>query len=437
MKKRSVNLVWLRRDLRLDDNAAVYHALRSDVPVLPVFVFDTNILDKLEDKSDRRVQFIHQRIRELKLQLEEMGSTLMTFSCTPEEAFDKCLDEFDVKTVFANHDYEPYAISRDANLAHWFRDRGVSFETSKDQVIFEKKEVVKDDMKPYTVFTPYKKKWLKNLSAFYLKSYPTEKYFSNWAKSTPAKLPDLKGMGFAEDPDFVYPEPKFNSARLKKYTSTRDFPGLDTTSRLGLHLRFGTLSVRECVRVARKTSETWLGELIWREFFMQILFHFPHVEKESFRSEYDRIEWRNNEKEFAAWCRGQTGYPLVDAGMRELNATGFMHNRVRMVTASFLTKHLLVDWRKGEKYFARKLLDYDLAANNGNWQWAAGTGCDAAPYFRVFNPSAQCQKFDKNFDYVKKWVPEFETPDYVSPIVEHSFARNRALAAYKKALKSV
>lgn len=405
--------------------------------MLPVFIFDTKILSKLTDKTDRRVQFIYDRVIELKCQLEDIGSTLLIFYGTPETAFAELTNTYEIKTIFTNHDYESYAISRDAKLSHWLREKKIAFETFKDQCIFEKKEVVKDDLKPYTVFTPYKKKWLKNLSAFYLKSYPTEKYFANWAQVKPATAPQLEDLGFTRDPNFVYPPAEFNKADLKKYALTRDFPGLDTTSRLGLHLRFGTLSIRKCVQVARKTSEVWLSELIWRDFFMQILFHFPHVENESFRPAYDQIEWRNDKKEFAAWCAGRTGYPLVDAGMRELNTTGFMHNRVRMVTASFLTKHLLIDWRWGEKYFAAKLLDYDLAANNGNWQWAAGSGCDAAPYFRVFNPTAQCQKFDKNLDYVKKWVAEYGTDKYVPPIVEHSFARNRVLAAYKKALKNV
>ncbi len=435
--KKPVNIVWLRRDLRLEDNAALYYALKSDRPVLPIFIFDTDILEKLEDKSDRRVQFIYDRLGELKSQLEEAGSTLLVLHGRPEQLIAKLLGEYDLGTVFANHDYEPYAISRDAKVLHLLRERGVGFETFKDQCIFEKKEVVKDDLKPYTVFTPYKKKWLKNVSAFYLKPYPTEKYFSNLAQLKPLKMPKLNEFGFSRDANFYYPSTDFNLARLKKYGETRDFPGLDTTSRLGLHLRFGTLSIRECVRIARKTSETWLSELIWRDFFMQILFHFPHVVDGAFRPAYDRIEWRNNKKEFAQWCAGQTGYPLVDAGMRELVATGFMHNRVRMVTASFLTKHLLIDWKWGERFFARHLLDFDLAANNGNWQWAAGSGCDAAPYFRVFNPSSQCQKFDKNLEYVKKWVPEYGSGEYISPIVEHSFARNRVLSVYKKALKNV
>lgn len=436
MKNQIYNIVWLRRDLRLDDQAAIYHALREGHPVLPVFIFDPEILKPLPHPIDHRVQFIYETLESLRSELETLGSTLWVFYGKPVDIFKKLISENKVASVYVNHDYEPSAIARDAQVHTLLRDNKVEFKTFKDQVIFEKREVVKDDNKPYTVFTPYKKKWLKVLSDFYLKPYPNKDYFKNWAQKPKKFWVTLEDLGFKSDPDFKFPSTKIDKASLKTYGETRDFPALDSTSRLGLHLRFGTVSIRHLATVAKATNETWLSELIWRDFFMQILFHFPHVVKESFRPEYDKIEWRNNKAEFKAWCEGRTGYPLVDAGMRELNTTGYMHNRVRMVTASFLTKHLLTDWRLGERYFAEKLLDYDLSANNGNWQWAAGTGCDAAPYFRVFNPEIQCKKFDNKLEYTRKWVPEFGSKTYPEPIVEHSEARDRALAAYKKALKT-
>jgi deoxyribodipyrimidine photo-lyase len=312
-------------------------------------------------------------------------------------------------------------------------EKEIAFHTSKDQVIFEKEEVLKDDGKPYTVFTPYMRKWRATLNEFYISSYPTEKYFSSFYRFKATAFPSPEAIGFHTS-GRVFPPPSVSDELIKAYASFRDIPSLPATSKLSLHLRFGTVSVRRLVRHALKLSDTWVNELIWREFFMQILWHFPGVVEHSFREEYDRIRWRNNEKEFQAWCKGQTGYPMVDAGMRELNATGFMHNRVRMVTASFLVKHLLIDWRWGEAYFAEKLLDYDLSANNGNWQWAARTGTDAAPYFRIFNPSEQLKKFDPELVYVKKWVPEFGTAAYPAPIVDHVLARERCLRAYKVAL---
>jgi deoxyribodipyrimidine photo-lyase len=410
-------LVWLRRDLRLIDNAALFHALKNEVNVVPLFIFDDNILKKLPE-TDLRVQFIYETLSEIKSDLQKKKCDLLVEQGDP----------------VTNHDYEPYARTRDEKVAKLCKACGVEFKTFKDQVIFEKNEIVTDQENPYTVYTPYKKKWLKALSPFYVKSYPVDLYESNYAKVKTVALQSLKAIGFNKV-DFVFPKIDVSKTVLKDYAKNRDFPALENgTSRLGLHLRFGTLSVRELAREGTKYSDVWLSELVWRDFFMQILWHFPHVEKQSFRPQYDQIAWRKDASELQRWKNGETGYPLVDAGMRELNATGHMHNRVRMVTASFLTKHLLHHWYEGERYFAERLLDYDLAANNGNWQWAAGTGCDAAPYFRIFNPESQTERFDPKFEYIKKWVPELGTTKYVKPIVDHKFARERALTEFKKGL---
>ncbi|WP_109699956.1 cryptochrome/photolyase family protein [Chitinophaga deserti] len=429
-----VVLCWFRRDLRLHDQAALYHALRSGFPVVPVFVFDTGILDDLDNREDRRLQFIHDALLQMQAQLEKLGSALDVYYGTPAAAFRHFTEKYDVAGVFTNHDYEPYARQRDSAIAAQLQQQGIVFRSWKDQVIFEKEEVVKDNGSPYTVFTPYSRKWRAALEPFYFKPYPTEKYFVHLHRQPAIPLPALSEIGF-EPAVRGFPSSNPEDALLKHYDTTRDYPAIDGTSRLGVHLRFGTVSIREVARRALKLNETFLKELIWREFYQMILWHFPDVVHASFKKEYDNIVWRNNEREFKAWCEGQTGYPIVDAGMRELNETGYMHNRVRMVVASFLTKHLLIDWRWGEAYFAKKLLDYDLAANNGGWQWAAGSGCDAAPYFRVFNPTLQAQKFDKDGKYIRKWVPEFDTLTYVSPIVNHEMARKRALETYGKALK--
>ncbi|WP_423737436.1 cryptochrome/photolyase family protein [Chitinophaga caseinilytica] len=427
-------ICWLRRDLRLHDQAALYHALRSGCPVVPVFVFDTDILDDLEDRADRRLQFIHDALAGLQQQLLKMGSTLHVYHGTPAAAFRHFTEVYDVAGVVANHDYEPYARGRDEAIGAFLRERNIPFKTFKDQVIFEKGEVLKDNGEPYTVFTPYSRKWLAAMEPFFVKSYPTEKYFGNFHLQDERPIPSLGDIGFVPTRrDFPAPDPE--DAIIKHYDQTRDYPAVAGTSRLSVHLRFGTVSIRELVRRATKLNDTFLKELIWREFYQMILWHFPDVVHASFKKEYDNIAWRNNEREFRAWCEGQTGYPIVDAGMRELNETGYMHNRVRMVTASFLTKHLLIDWRWGEAYFAKKLLDYDLAANNGGWQWAAGSGCDAAPYFRVFNPTLQAQKFDKEGKYIRKWVPEIDGLTYVQPVVNHEMARKRALEVYGKVLK--
>jgi len=420
---------WFRRDLRLQDNAGLYHALRENKDVVPVFIFDTTILDELDDKADRRVEFIHNSLTVIQQQLIELGSSLLVFHGDPIDIF-KSLKP---KAVYTNHDYEPYARKRDEQVKNILSKSGAEFKTFKDQVIFEKDEVVKDDGKPYTIFTPYSRKWKSNINTFYLKSFPTEKYFGSFKKTNPKPLPSLAELGF-EANELPFPERVIKQSIVVKYDQQRNFPAIEGTTKLSVHLRFGTVSIRKLSQLAQKKNEVWLNELIWRDFYHMILWHFPQVEKESFKPSYDKIEWRNNEKEFKVWCEGKTGYPIVDAGMRELNTTGFMHNRVRMIVASFLTKHLLIDWRWGEAYFAKKLLDFDLAANNGGWQWAAGSGCDAAPYFRVFNPTLQTEKFDPELKYIKKWVPELGTNEYPKPIVEHTLARNRVLKVYKEAL---
>lgn len=430
----SVNIFWFRRDLRLSDNAGLYHALKAGKPVVPIFIFDVNILQRLEDKDDRRVNFIHTALEEMQLELLKLGSSLQVFHGTPTDIFSQLIAEYSIDAVFTNHDYEPYAKERDEKIVSILKQKGVGFHTYKDQVILEKDEVLKDDGKPYTVFTPYSRKWKSVLSEFHLRSYPTQKYFSSFLKMAPKEIPSLAAIGFEKN-DLDFPAKTADEQLIRAYAQKRDFPGIPGTSHLGIHLRFGTISIRQLAVRARDLSETFLNELIWRDFYHMILWHFPHVGKgKAFRPEYDKIEWRKDEGEFDKWCQGQTGYPIVDAGMRELNATGFMHNRVRMIVASFLAKHLLLDWRLGEAYFARKLLDFDLAANNGGWQWAAGSGCDAAPYFRIFNPRLQTEKFDKDLRYIRKWVPEFESFGYPPPMVNHEMARKRCLEVYAKGL---
>jgi deoxyribodipyrimidine photo-lyase len=431
---KEISVFWFRRDLRLDDNAGLYHALRSGNPVLPIFIFDENILSKLEDKEDKRVDFIHRTLEKLKSQLNELGSDLLVFHGTPLEVYKKLISEYSVKAVFTNHDYEPYAQERDKRIKELLNENGASFHTFKDQGIFEKDEVVKDDGDPYTVYTPYSKKWKDKVYNFYLNPYPTERYFSNFLKFEAPHFPSLEEIGF-EKSDVDVPSSEVELDVIKNYHNTRDIPSIHGTSRLSVHLRFGTISIRRLARMAQETNGKFLNELIWRDFYMMILWHFPHVVGGAFRPKYDAIEWERNEEYFEAWCKGETGYPIVDAGMRELNETGWMHNRVRMIVASFLTKHLLLDWRWGEAYFAKKLLDFELSSNNGGWQWAAGSGCDAAPYFRVFNPELQTKKFDPDLKYIQKWVPEFQELTYPRPIVEHKFARERALDRYKSVLK--
>lgn len=434
---KTVNIMWFRRDLRLHDNAALYHALKSKLPVVPVFIFDKNILDDLEDKKDRRVEFIDNALAEMQEELKKHDSSLEVYYDTPLNVYKELLKKFTINTVFANEDYEQYAIDRDADVNQLLQQHKGSLQLYKDQVILAKDEVLKDDGKPYTVFTPYSRKWKAVLNDFHLKPYPAEKYFRNFHQSTPHRIPSLESIGF-EKVGESFPSETVSAELIKDYQQKRNFPAIKGTSHLGVHLRFGTISIRQLAAKAKQYGETYLNELIWRDFYHMILWHFPHVRKEqAFKPDYEHIQWLNNEQHFKAWCDGQTGYPIVDAGMRELNTTGFMHNRVRMIVASFLTKHLLIDWRWGEAYFAKKLLDYDYAANNGGWQWAAGCGCDAAPYFRVFNPTLQTQKFDKDLKYIRKWVPEFEGFDYVKPIVDHDMARKRAIETYSKAVKKI
>lgn len=418
----------------MEDNAGLYHALKSGHPVQPVFIFDTHILDELDDKTDHRITFIYEALGKMQEQLVAMGATLDVRHGQPEAVFKTLEKQYDIRNVFLNQDYEPYARQRDNSIYSYFKDKEIAVKGFKDQVIFEKNEVLKNDGKPYTIYTPYANKWQSLITPFFLTSYPTKKYWNHFHKRAELSFPSLQQLGFKKT-GFTFPSPSPETGLIKDYDKTRDIPGIKGTTRISVHLRFGTISIRKLVTRAGKLNQTYLKELIWREFYQMILFHFPEVVDTSFRKEYDKIHWRNNEKEFEAWCNGQTGYPIVDAGMRELNETGFMHNRVRMITASFLTKHLLIDWRWGEAYFAKKLLDYDLASNNGGWQWAAGSGCDAAPYFRVFNPYIQTKKFDRDLKYIRKWVPEFESDRYPAPVVEHAFARKRCLEVYSKALK--
>lgn len=423
-----INVFWFRRDLRLEDNTALFHALKSDKKVLPVFIFDKQILSQLNDPSDKRVDYIHQVLTEINDELKKHKSTLITYYGKPLDVFRQLIKDFEIDTVFCNRDYEPQAIERDGEIKELLEKNDIEFSDYKDQVIFEKDDILKSDHTPYTVYTPYSKKWKEKFNSVTISKLNPD--FTNFFPQKHKKITGLKEMGF-EKTDFEFQNPVLEKKVIDTYDQYRDFPALDHTTRLGIALRFGTISVRECVGFAVKHNGTWLNELIWREFFMQILFHFPYVVKGCFKKKYENIKWRNNEKEFKLWCEGKTGYPIVDAGMRQLNETGFMHNRIRMVTASFLTKHLLVDWRWGEAYFAEKLLDYELSSNNGNWQWAAGCGCDAAPYFRIFNPEAQTKKFDKELKYINEWLPE----DYdEKPVVEHKSARERALETYKKGL---
>lgn len=435
MSKTPVAIFWFRRDLRLWDNAALWSALKSGSAVLPIFIFDRDILDHLTNKRDARVLFIHQEVSRLKNELEKFGSSLKIFYGKPQEVFAEILNDHNVTAVFANRDYEPYGQNRDKEIYKFLKTQGLDFKGSKDHVIFEKDEILKDDKKPYTVFTPYANKWKKAINDFYLKSYPSENYQKNFLRCSPFSLPKLAEIGF-EDFDFAFfPKRKISLEIISQYASNRDFPAIKGTSRLSLHLRFGTVSIRQLCRIAMLESEKWLDELIWRDFYQMIIFHFPHSATSSFKPQYNAILWSNDLQDFQKWCEGKTGYPIVDAGMRELNATGFMHNRVRMIVASFLSKHLLIDWRWGEKYFAEKLLDYELASNVGGWQWVVGSGCDGAPYFRIFNPASQAERFDPEEKYIKKWVPELKSAKYPQPIIDHKIARLRCLEVFSSALK--
>jgi deoxyribodipyrimidine photo-lyase len=439
-----IAIFWFRRDLRLEDNAGLFHALQSGFKVLPLFIFDREILDQLPSRKDARVEFILQAIGDLQSQLVEMGSSMDVRIGSPVEVWGQLLKDYEVEAVYTNRDYEPYALARDAAVRELLAEQQIDLFDFKDQVIFERDEVVKDDGKPYTVFTPYSRKWKAKLESkvvetdgkplsFYLQSYPTEKHFDAFLPLS-KEIPGLSDLGF-EPAGISFPPQEVPRARIKSYQEKRNFPAIEGTSKLGVHFRFGTISIRKKARNAAGLSSVYLSELIWRDFYAMILHHFPHVTEGPFRKKYEAIEWRNNPEEFTAWTEGKTGYPIVDAGMRELNTTGFMHNRVRMITASFLSKHLLINWQWGEAYFAEKLLDFDLASNNGGWQWAAGCGTDAAPYFRIFNPYTQQEKFDKGMRYVRQWVPEYGTPAYPEPIVDHKEARERCLVVYKEGLE--
>jgi deoxyribodipyrimidine photo-lyase len=432
--KTQVSIFWFRRDLRLTDNIGLISALQSKYSVLPIFIFDTEILSKLDDKADKRVDLIHQMLSCLKSELEEVGSTLLVLHGKPEIVFEKLFVDYDVKGIFANRDYEPYALQRDNSIENLAESKQVFFQTNKDQVVFEWNEILKSDKTPYTVFTPYSKIWKNKFNEIENFQTQNEVNYSNLLKTSPFSMLELFDLGFNQT-NVVYSKPAVDITNIQEYEKTRNFPALEKgTSMMSVHLRFGTVSVRELVSIAQQYNEQWLNELIWREFFMTILKHFPKVENQSFKKQYDEIQWRNSRDEFAAWCEGRTGFPIVDAGMRQLNETGLMHNRVRMIVASFLVKDLLIDWRWGEAYFAQKLLDYDLSANNGNWQWAAGCGCDAAPYFRIFNPTTQSKQYDPELIYVKRWVKDLNEFGYPQPIVDHAMARERTLTTYKHAL---
>lgn len=432
MDKKSITIFWFRRDLRLEDNAGLFHALNNDDEVLPIFIFDETILSQLP-KDDARVTFIHQQLEKIQSELKKSKKSLAVFQGKPLEIYTKLISENTVKSIYTNHDYEPYARKRNLELFHLFKENNIEFKTSKDQVIFEKNEVTKDDGTPYVVYTPYSNKWKENFKKTNLIHYKSEDLLNKIALHSYPFL-TLSDINFEPSKIKVTPFDISNDL-IDNYEATRNFPALNKTSYLGIYLRFGVVSIRKMVEKALKSNnETFLKELIWREFFMQILWHFPHTSTASFRPKYDAIKWENNEDLFQKWCVGKTGYPFVDAGMRELNATGHMHNRVRMIVASFLCKHLLIDWRWGETYFATRLLDYEQSSNVGNWQWAAGSGVDAAPYFRIFNPTEQVKKFDKELKYIKKWIPEYQTFDYPEPIVDHKEAREKCLKVYKEAV---
>ncbi|HIC31217.1 MAG TPA: deoxyribodipyrimidine photo-lyase [Flavobacteriaceae bacterium] len=432
--KQPLNIFWFRRDLRLDDNVGFYNALKSDKAVLPIFIFDKEILNELPE-DDARVTFIFDTLQKMRKTLQdERDSSIAMFYSTPKEVFKQLVENYDIDTVFTNHDYEPYAKTRDTEIEESLAKNNINFKTFKDQVIFEKDEVVKQDGDPYVVYTPYMRTWKENFKNYDLNIYYTNEFLDNLVKNTRLPNVSLSDMGFKTSSQKIA-DYTVTPTLIQEYEDKRNFPAKDATSKLGPHLRFGTVSVRKMVKkaIAEKNEIFW-QELIWREFFMQILWHYPDTQTKAFKSKYDNIKWRNNKEEFEAWKTGNTGYPLVDAGMRELNETGFMHNRVRMLVGSFLCKHLLIDWRWGEAYFAEKLHDYEMASNVGNWQWVAGSGVDAAPYFRIFNPTTQIDKFDKDHKYIKKWVPEYQEFTYAQPIVNHKAARERCLKVYKEAV---
>ncbi len=430
-ENQDISVFWFRRDLRLDDNKGLVKALASGLPVLCLFIFDRAILDKLADKDDARLSFIYHAVERIKKGLRKRGSDISVIYDTPAKAFEKVFEEYNVKSVFANEDYEPYARQRDSQIKELLGKHKIPLDLSPDQCIFAPGLILKPGGDPYTIFTPYKNKWLARLAEITVKTNPMDSGEGNFLKTGQLELPSLESMGFIFN-DREFPGSDYRGM-LEQYGKTRDYPALDATSRIGIHLRFGTLNVRKLLLDAQTMSPEFTNELVWREFYFQILWFFPHVADHSFKPAYDRIQWLNNESDFGRWCRGETGFAMVDAGMRQLNSTGFIHNRLRMIAASFLCKDLLIDWRWGEAYFARRLLDFELSSNNGGWQWAAGTGCDAAPYFRIFNPLEQQKKFDPDLSFIRKWVPEFQELRY-TPMVDHKFARDRCLKVYKEAL---
>ena len=423
------NIFWFRRDLRLDDNVGLNSALSSGNPVLGIFIFDEDIIENLP-KDDARISFIYQKLEEINKRLNTVNSSLLVIKGNPINVFKNLIKEYEIENLYSNLDYEPYAIDRDKKISDLLKKNKIHHLQYKDQVIFGPTEILKENSLPYTVFTAYKNKWL---SKFKQESISTEIFlnFSNFLKIK-NQFPLLSEIGFLKSKIKVV---DFNLESIRNYSSQRDYPFLNAGTSLSVHLRFGTVSIRHVINSIPNNETTFLSELIWREFFMQILFHFPYVVNSNFKKKYDEIQWKNDKKDFQNWCDGKTGYPIVDAGMQELKITGYMHNRARMIVAGFLCKHLLIDWRWGERYFSLKLLDYELSSNNGNWQWAAGTGCDSAPYFRIFNPITQQNRFDKDFIYIKRWIKDFDKENYIESIVEHDFARKRALQAYKLALE--
>lgn len=435
LKSEKVNIFWFRRDLRLNDNVALYWSLKSNIKTLPIFIFDEDIIKNLKE-DDKRVLFIYNSLSEIREKLNSKGSELVVYKGKTEKVFKDLISTYNIDSVYSNEDYEPYSIKRDQKISKLLKKNNIDFFQYKDHCIFSKAEVLKNDGTPYTMFTPYKRKWLQQLTPNDMASYRTISLVKNFATHRKTKWPSLKSLGLSSDNQtFSFPSKNIKKSILEKYKEHRDYPAMHSTTHIGLHLRFGTVSIRKAVQLAHESCETWLSELVWREFFMQILYNFPHVSKKEFKQKYEGIQWRNKKNEFKKWCNGETGYPLVDAGMRELNSTGYMHNRVRMVVASFLVKDLLIDWRWGEKYFAEKLLDYEMASNNGNWQWVAGTGCDSAPYFRIFNPQTQQKNFDPKNEYIKKWIPEYETDQYSKPMLDHNVAYHRAISTYKSSIK--
>ena len=429
---KTISIFWFRRDLRLDDNKGLYHALKENNNVVPIFIYDTNILDKLKE-NDHRIQFIKDKIVEINNDLSKIGKSIIQFHGDPKKVFENLIEKYQVQSIYFNRDYTPYSKKRDDEIIKLSNKHNISCYNYKDHVLFEKSDITKDDGSPYKVYTPYSRKWLAKLNSDGIKNYSSEELIKNL--TTIESNFNFSSVGFKK-PSITLSKINLSKKVIDEYEMTRNFPSKDGTSKIGVHLRFGTMSIRKLVKKAKLSSNiTFLKELIWREFFQQILYHFPLTVSKSFKPQYDRIEWLNNENDFSKWCNGMTGYALVDAGMRELNNTGFMHNRVRMLVGSFLCKHLLIDWRFGESYFREKLFDYETASNIGNWQWVAGCGVDAAPYFRIFNPHEQIKKFDKDLNYVKKWVPEFDSQNYVGTIIDHKFARQRCLEVYKKAIK--